>query len=250
MQEYALIGRAIQHSDSPRFFNAKFAAEGIQARYILGDLPVLSDLRRFLQAHPRLVGFNVTHPYKMEIVKMLHGIDLEARLIGAVNTVVVERGRWGRRQLLGHNTDIEGFRLSVEGLIQPHHRRALVLGTGGAARAVARAFKKMGIDVLKVSRRECVEGAIGYNAITPDIMQQYTIVVNATPVGMMPNVLVSPPIPYECLTPQHLCYDLIYVPEQTLFLKKAAAQGAVTHNGANMLLFQAQLTWDIWQQHL
>ncbi len=246
MKEYALIGHPIGHSKSEEFFNEKFRTEGIDACYITADLTDLKELKGFLQTHPQLRGFNVTSPYKQAILPYLTELDPEASLLGAVNTVVVLNARWGKRRLIGYNTDIEGFRLSIAPLLRSHHRQALVLGTGGASLAVQRAFKKLGIATLTVSRDPQKNQGIGYNDLSAQVLDEYLVVVNCTPVGMTPNIQEYPPIPYNCLTERHLCYDLIYSPNQTRFLQQAQAQGATTKNGLDMLLLQAHENWKIW----
>lgn len=249
MKEYALIGHPVEHSKSKDFFNEKFRLEGIDAQYINVDLESLNRLKRFLLLHPHLCGFNVTSPFKRAIVPYLQELDLEANYVGAVNTVVLQRRFWGRRHLIGFNTDVEGFYQSMLSIMKPHYNQALILGTGGAALAVERAFKKLGIMALMASRRVGVQGTIGYDQLTPDLLAKCPIVVNATPVGMSPHILDMPLIPYEALTPDHLCYDLIYAPEETRFLRHARLQGAVTKNGIDMLLIQANENWRIWSEY-
>ena len=249
MKEYALIGHPVEHSKSQVFFNEKFRLEGIDAQYINVDLDSLSRLRRFLLMHPHLCGFNVTSPFKTAILPYLHTLDVEASYVGAVNTVVVQKSFWGKRRLIGFNTDVEGFYQSMLSIMKPHYDKALVLGTGGASLAVQRAFKKLGIMTLVASRREAFEDTIGYDQLTPELIASCPIIVNATPVGMSPHILAMPPIPYEALTPNHLCYDLIYAPEETRFLRMARAQGATIKNGIDMLLIQANENWRIWSEY-
>lgn len=247
-KEYALIGHPVAHSMSAHFFNEKFRIEKIDAHYTLIDLPELKELRKQFILHPFLAGFNVTSPYKVSILETLNELDEEARYVGAVNTVTVRRGWFGRRILKGYNTDVEGFMQSIEPLLKPHHKKALIIGTGGGAMAVGRACKKMAIDCRMASRRIGYKDTIGYDRITPEVIDEYKIIVNATPVGMSPHVLAAPPIPYEALTPDHLCYDLIYSPEETRFLHLAKERGATIKNGLDMLLIQANEAWKIWEQ--
>lgn len=246
MREYALIGHPVGHSKSQEFFNENFRAEGITARYITADLASLKELKAFLLAHPHLQGFNVTSPYKQAILPYLDEVESEASLLGAVNTVVVQYSKRGKRKLIGYNTDMEGFRLSILPLLGEQHRRALVLGTGGASRAVQRAFKKLGVATLVVSRTPKAPYSIPYSDLSPEIMARHKVIVNCTPVGMTPNVQEAPLIPYQEITPEHLCYDLIYAPERTRFLQWAAAQGATVKNGIDMLFLQAHENWKIW----
>lgn len=248
MKEYALIGHPVGHSMSADFFNEKFRVEHIDARYTLIDLPNLKGLRKQFLLHPFLAGFNVTSPHKVAIMSRLNEIDEEARYVGAVNTVTIRRGFFGRHILKGYNTDVEGFMQSIEPLLQSWHKKALILGTGGGALAVERACRKMAIESRMASRRIGYKDTIGYDKITPEVMAEYKIIVNTTPVGMTPHVLVAPQIPYEAITPEHLCYDLIYTPEETRFLRLAKEQGATVKNGLDMLLIQANEAWKIWEQ--
>lgn len=248
MKEYALIGHPLEHSQSAEYFNSKFIMEHIDARYINIDLDNIEKVRGLLLRHPLLKGFNVTSPYKIAILKYLKEVEEEAQLIGAVNTVIVIRKKWRRRHLIGFNTDIEGFSQSIEPLLQPYQTKALVLGSGGAALAVCRAFKKLGITSQMVSRNNnplCIR----YDKITEALIKEYKIIVNATPLGMSPNVLISPPIPYRAITHEHLCYDLVYNPEETCFLTQAKQQGAQIKNGLEMLLIQANASWNLWNRY-
>lgn len=244
---YALVGHPLDHSISAEYFSTKFQTEGIDARYINLDLSSLKQLPSMLLRHPQLRGFNVTSPYKIAILERLYHIDQEAEYIGAVNTVVIKRHAFVGKRLYGFNTDVEGFSESIKPLLSSRHTAALILGTGGAARAVARAFKRMRIDSTLVSRRVATERVIGYHQVNEDVLKRHLIVVNATPLGMSPNTLIAPPIPYENISPEHLCYDLIYAPEETLFLSRCKEQGAETKNGADMLVIQAEEAWRIWQ---
>lgn len=249
LKEYALLGHPLGHSMSQEYFTTKFQAEGIAARYVNLDIPRLSLLKQTLLRHPHLQGFNVTSPYKIAILDKMDHIEQEAQYIGAVNTVVVVKQSFFKKKLLGFNTDCEGFSESIKPLLQNHHTRALILGTGGAARAVNRAFRKMGIDTDWVSRSKQIEGSLCYEELTPEVIANHKIVVNATPLGMHPNIFAAPSIPYEAITPDHLCYDLIYSPEETLFLSQCKARGAVIKNGADMLVIQAEESWRIWQSY-
>ncbi len=245
--EYALIGHPLSHSISKEYFTTKFATEGIDANYINMDIPNLRLLKLSLIKHPQLVGFNVTSPYKIDIIPYLSGIDKEAEYIGAVNTVVVEKKSVFGKNLYGYNTDIEGFTESIRPLLKPWHTKALILGTGGGAMAVRRAFKQMGIDSTTVSRTPTNGQSIGYKELTPLLIHNHSIIVNCTPLGMYPNVQTCVSIPYEAITPDHLCYDLIYAPDETLFLTKCKEQGATIKNGSDMLVIQAEASWHIWQ---
>lgn len=245
---YGLIGYPLGHSFSQSFFNQKFESEGINARYVNFEIPALDELRAILAAHPNIAGFNVTIPYKEKIIDMLDGLDPETRLIGAVNVVKVFRQPDGSISLKGYNSDYIGFSDSIRPMLNPAvHGKALILGTGGASKAVAHALDGLGVESVRVSRSE-KPGAITYEHVTPALLEDYKVIINTTPVGMYPHVDECPPLPYDALTPQHLCYDLLYNPGTTLFLKKAAEAGAVTKNGLEMLLLQAFVSWNIWKK--
>lgn len=242
-QEFGLIGRGISHSFSADYFNGKFRDEGIDARYMLFDLPEVSHFRDIIAAHPDLIGLNVTSPYKRDIIPFLDSLSPEAEDLEAVNVIRIITDRRGRKKLHGHNTDCRGFEKTLEGLIGKDVR-AIVLGTGGASSAVCYALRKKGIEPFITSRNP-KESEISYpeaSRLIPDI----SLIINATPVGMHPHIDSFPDIDYSLLTPSHICYDLIYNPAETGFLKKAAAQGARTVNGLQMLLNQAELSWQIW----
>lgn len=243
---YGLIGFPLEHSFSATFFNQKFKSEGIDAEYLNFELPDIGDLMEVMAQYPDLAGFNVTIPYKLQIIPYLQELDPVARKIGAVNVVKVIPGSSPNDfRLKGYNSDIVGFTDSIAPLLTPQMKRALVLGTGGASRAVVCGLRDLGVEPVQVSRTPR-EGVITYGDLTPEIMADHKIIVNTTPLGMYPDVDECPPIPYDLLTPEHLCYDLLYNPEMTLFLRKAAEKGASTKNGLEMLLLQAFVSWDIW----
>lgn len=245
---YGLIGFPLTHSFSKSYFNDKFAAEGIDAEYANFELPDIGDLMEVFDETPELSGLNVTIPYKEQIIPYMDELDEEARRIGAVNVVKVVRGDSDDDfNLIGYNSDVIGFRDSISPLLNPVRKRALILGTGGASKAVARGLETLGVEYLFVSR-SARKGVITYSDLTPEIMTEHKVIVNTTPLGMYPHVDECPDIPYECLTPEHLCYDLLYNPDVTLFMKKAAANGAETKNGLEMLLLQAFESWRIWNK--
>lgn len=248
MYEFALIGHPVKHSQSPLFFTEKFEKEAVAATYFVKDMPSLETLQDFLSQHPRLVGFNVTSPHKQTLLPYLDHLSKEASEVGAVNTVLLHRDT-KKLILSGYNTDIEGFRQSLLPQLKQHHKKALILGTGGAAKAVACGLKKLHIDFLYVSRN-AREGLLTYGEINRKMLEEFTLLINATPVGMGQLQALYPPIPYEALTKQHLCYDLIYAPSATLFLKRAAQQGAQVKNGLEMLHLQAEESWKIWKKEL
>lgn len=243
---YGLIGYPLGHSFSQDYFNRKFEAENIDARYINFEIPEIADLKLILDHNRNLNGLNVTIPYKQQVIAMLDEMNPEAAEIGAVNVIKFIR-RNGRLILKGYNSDIIGFRDSIAPMLTDHHSHALVLGTGGASRAVSYALRSLGIEVRLVSRT-ATRGVITYADLTPDIIDTHKIIVNTTPLGMYPHVDECPDIPYNLLTEHHLCYDLLYNPDVTLFMKKSADAGAEVKNGLEMLLLQAFAAWQIWQR--
>lgn len=245
MQEYGLIGFPLGHSFSARFFAEKFAAEGIAATYANFEIPTADLLPGLVAARPALVGLNVTIPHKQAVIPLLDDLSPEARAIGAVNVIRIHRDGDAVR-LVGHNSDVIGFGRSIRSLLRPHHRRALVLGTGGASLAVVHALRQLGVEPVYVSRTPR-PGALTYADLDAAAMAAHTVVVNCSPVGMYPHVDESPAIPYGELTPAHLLYDLVYNPPETAFLRQGAARGATVKNGLEMLHLQALAAWDIWQ---
>ncbi|MCQ2202080.1 MAG: shikimate dehydrogenase [Bacteroidales bacterium] len=246
MTTYGLIGYPIGHSFSEKFFAEKFARENINAKYLMLEMPSINDLMGTLDKLPNQKGFNVTIPYKQQVMPLLDEIDPEAAEVGAVNVVRVGKDANGKRTLKGYNSDIYGFWESIKPFIKKDiHKKALILGTGGASKAVLYMLRKNGIETLFVSRSKR-EGMITYDELTPAIMDEYKVIVNCSPVGMHPHVDECPDIPYECLTADHLAFDLVYNPDVTLFLKKSAEQGAATKNGLEMLHLQAIRAWEIW----
>ncbi|MDE6300168.1 MAG: shikimate dehydrogenase [Muribaculaceae bacterium] len=245
---FGLIGYPLGHSFSQTFFNQKFENERIDARYINFELSDISKLKEVLAVNDNLAGFNVTIPYKELIFGYLDAIDPEAKAIGAVNVVKVFRQPDGSRSLKGYNSDSVGFGDSIRPMLSPEiHRRALVLGTGGAAKAVAYALRKLGLEVTMVSRSKTTD-VVTYAELTPEIVADHHVIVNTTPLGMYPHVDECPEIPYDALTPQHICYDLLYNPDVTLFMRKSAERGAQVKNGLEMLLLQAFVSWNIWNK--
>ena len=238
MRHYGIIGYPLHHSFSAKYFNEKFATSGIDAEYSLyavdkGEWMKGERLKEFLES---LDGFNVTLPYKQAIIPYLERLDETAEAIGAVNVVYKH---------VGYNTDCLGFMGSMQPLLRDDDRKALVLGTGGASKAVCYGLRKLGIIPTLVSRTP-KEGMLGYDELTQEVMEAHTIIVNCTPLGMAPDVNSFPPIPYEQITARHLLFDCIYNPEETLFLQKGKAQGATIKNGMEMLVGQAKAAWKIW----
>lgn len=243
---YGLLGYPLGHSFSAQFFEEKFKKENIAAAYHNFEFEDVAEITSMITKNPLLKGFNVTIPHKENIIPMLHQLSEAAQEIGAVNVVKMIR-KEEKVILEGHNTDYIGFTHSLQPLLKEHHKKALVLGTGGASKAIVYALKKLGIATTMVSRNQR-EGILGYEDLTESIVKEHTIIVNCTPVGTYPHVEACPAIPYHFLTPQHLLYDLVYNPETTLFLQKGIAQGCMTKNGLEMLHLQAEAAWKIWNE--
>ncbi len=246
MHKFGLIGYPLGHSFSKNFFNEKFHSENINAEYINFEIPTIDDLTNILLSNPDLNGLNVTIPYKEQVIPFLDELDPDAAAIGAVNVIKIRRQK-GKLKLIGYNSDIIGFTDSIEPLLEPQHKKALILGTGGASKAINQGLIKLGLETKFVSRT-AREGMFTYEELTAEIMDEYKVIVNCTPVGMYPRANEYPNIPYEYLTPNHLLYDLLYNPDTTLFMKKGADKGAVVKNGLEMLLLQAFAAWDIWNE--
>lgn len=241
---YGLIGYPLGHSFSQNYFNQKFEAEGISARYVNFEIPDIADFREVVASHPDLNGLNVTIPYKEQVIPYLDAIDEDAAKIGAVNVIKFIRER-GKQTFKGYNSDIIGFSDSIAPLLTPARNRALVLGTGGAAKAVSQGLRNLGVEPVYVSRT-VRPSVLVYSDLTPEVMAAYKVIVNTTPLGMYPHVDEAPDIPYQLLTPEHLCYDLLYNPDVTMFMKRASQYGAEVKNGLEMLLLQAFAAWNIW----
>ncbi|MCJ8166990.1 shikimate dehydrogenase [Pontibacter sp. E15-1] len=244
MRKFGLIGKKLGHSFSKKYFTEKFAREGIHdAQYELYELPEAQALLTLLQEEPELAGLNVTVPYKEAVLPLLDELDAAAAKIGAVNTIKISEGK-----TKGYNTDYIGFKASLEEFFPPQEQmQALVLGTGGAAKAVWTALDDLDIPFSTVSRTP-TPGGLSYAQVTPELLQTYPLIINTTPVGTHPHTAEAPPLPYAALTPGHYLYDLVYNPEETQFMKHGAAAGAKTANGLAMLYRQADAAWDIWNR--
>lgn len=247
MDRYGLIGNPLKHSFSQRFFNDKFAAENIEAEYVNFEIPAIEEFNSIIKNNPHLKGLNVTIPYKEQVIPCLDRLSENVQLIGAVNVIKIERGKQGIPQLTGYNSDIIGFKNSIKPLLQDSHREALILGTGGAAKAVYYGLQQLGVAGTYVSRKKTSANILTYTELNEEIIQTNTVIVNCTPVGMWPNVNDCPLIPYHLLTKKHLLYDLLYNPNETLFMKKGKEQKATVKNGLEMLLLQAFASWDFWK---
>ena len=241
-KRFGLLGRNIDYSFSRGYFAQKFEAPLWQhCRYDNYDLPEASHIKTLLQTQPQLNGLNVTVPYKEAVIPFLDNLDPIARQIGAVNTI-----QWlPDGTTLGHNTDWYGFYKALEPYLASHHQRALVLGTGGAAKAILYTLQHLRIPYTVVSRSGD-EGTIAYTDIAPEIMIAHPLVIQCTPLGTYPDVAACPPIPYAHFTPLHLAFDLVYNPPKTRFLTLAEAKGATIENGYSMLVHQAEKAWEIW----
>lgn len=244
MDKYGLIGYPLGHSFSIGYFNEKFQNECIDATYENFEIPSIENLTEILDSNPELKGLNVTIPYKEKVISYLDSISPEARAIGAVNVIKVTH-KGNKTELKGYNSDVIGFTQSIEPLLERYHKKALVLGTGGASKAIIFSLKSLGIETLTVSRFER-HGCVRYEDITPEIIKEYNVIVNCTPCGMYPQTDDCPNLPYEAMDNHTLLYDLIYNPDETLFLKKGKAQGATVKNGLEMLLLQAFASWNFW----
>ncbi|MBL7798166.1 MAG: shikimate dehydrogenase [Saprospiraceae bacterium] len=247
MRRYGLIGYPLGHSFSKRFFEEKFAREGIaDARYDLFPLPDIRRLPELIAEYPDLCGLNVTIPHKQTVMRFLHKLDETTRAVGAVNTIRIRDGR-----LTGFNTDVTGFEQSLANW--PAFRRckparACILGTGGAAGAVAYVLRKMQVGYVFVSRQPAGENQISYEALNALSAADFDLIVNTTPLGMYPEVDACPPVPFGIFDARHLVYDLVYNPAETVLLRHAGTTGASVKNGLEMLHLQAEAAWNIWQE--
>ena len=278
MTTYGLIGYPLGHSFSRKFFTEKFEKEEIDAQYLNFEIPSIEEFPEIIKNNPELRGLNVTVPYKQQVMQYLDEISEEAKAIGAVNVVRIERpspqpspimGRETMRNagnkpdglpikgdmseglrgsLIGYNSDVIGFVESIRPLLKAHHKKALILGTGGASKAIRYGLeKKLGMKTLFVSRN-AREGMITYEEVTAEVLKEYEVIVNCSPVGMYPHVDECPALPYEAMNENNLLYDLVYNPLETLFMKKGAEQGATVKNGLEMLHLQAIASWKFWEK--
>ena len=245
MDKYGLIGYPLGHSFSISYFNQKFADEGINAKYENYEIASIDELTEILDSTPELRGLNVTIPYKEKVIPFLDSISPEARAIGAVNVIRVTHEK-NKTILKGFNSDVIGFTQSIEPMIDKKwHKKALILGTGGASKAISYGLKSLGIEPVFVSRYER-PNTIQYEMITPEVVKEYNVIVNCTPLGMYPNTDICPNLPYEAMDNHTILYDRIYNPDQTLFMRKGQERGADVKNGLEMLLLQAFASWEFW----
>lgn len=242
-KQFGLLGKNISYSFSQKYFSEKFTKEELtNCSYQNFDIQSINEIQNVLEQTPYLKGLNVTIPYKEEVIHFLDKVNGKATRIGAVNTIKISK----KGKLKGYNTDEYGFRKSILPYLKKHHKKALILGTGGASKAIAYALNKLNISYQFVSRKEGSEFV--YNSLTPEIIKEHKIIINCTPLGTFPNTEAYPNIPYSGISKEHLLYDLIYNPSETSFLKKGKEQGATVCNGLLMLELQAKKAWEIWNK--
>jgi shikimate dehydrogenase len=247
MDKYGLIGFPLGHSFSISYFNQRFQDEGIDAVYENYEIPNIDALAEILDSNPELKGLNVTIPYKEKVIPFLDSISPEARAIGAVNVIRVTH-RGNKTELKGFNSDVIGFTKSIEPMLDKKwHQKALILGTGGASKAIDYGLRSLGLETVFVSRYER-PNTIQYKTITPEVVKEYNVIVNCTPLGMYPKTEECPDLPYEAMDSHTILYDLIYNPDETLFMKRGAQYGANVKNGLEMLLLQAFASWEFWHE--
>lgn len=245
MDIYGIVGNPLAQSFSPRFFNEKFKTENINAEYLKFEIADISLFPEIISSNPNLKGLNVTIPYKEKIIPFLDELESQAKEIGAINVIKVSN-EGGKTKLIGFNSDLVGFQNSISPLINKTiHKRALILGTGGASKAVAKGLENLNI-IYKFVSRTPQEGQLSYDDLNKDTFDQYSIIINASPIGTYPKVEEAPSIPYQYINHNHLLYDLVYNPAETMFLNLGKKQGATTKNGAEMLKLQALAAWEIW----
>lgn len=249
MRLFGLIGYPLEHSFSPQYFANKFEQEGItDCAYRAFPIKALDEITTLLTRYPNLEGLNVTKPYKQMVLNYLNTVDGEAYSIGAVNTIRIRfRETEGGFYLKGFNTDIYGFYHSLNPLLTSDHKQALILGSGGASKAVQYVLASMGIGYRLVSRKPG-EQRINYEELTPDIIANSKLIINSTPIGTHPRADEAPPLAYEAIGSEHLLYDLVYNPSETLFMQKGRAKGAIVKNGREMLELQAERSWMLWNE--
>lgn len=240
---FGLIGYPLSHSFSKKYFTEKFKKDKLEHSYELFPLESIKEFPTLLKSHTDLTGLNVTIPYKEDVMAYLDDLSDEAKQAGAVNTIKISEGK-----LTGYNTDIYGFRNSIKPFLEPQHQKALILGTGGASKAISYAFKELGIDFHFVTRskKDKPSNVFTWEELNENIIRHFLLIVNTTPLGMYPDVEGYPEMPYEALTTSHFMYDLVYNPDETVFLRKGKDKGSKTMNGLDMLKLQAERAWEIW----
>lgn len=243
--QLGLIGKSLSHSFSKKYFEEKLKKENIKGSFKNFELNNISEFPEIIKNNPEITGLSVTVPYKEQIIPFLDEVSVEAKEIGAVNCIHIDNGK-----AKGYNTDVFGFKTSIKPFLEPKHNRALIFGTGGSSKAIAYALKQIGVDCYFVSSLEYKKtpNTFFYYELSPVIFSQFLLLVNCTPVGMFPEMNVALPIPFSYVTENHLAYDLIYNPAETVFLKNCKEKGALTINGLSMLHLQAEKAWEIWNQ--
>jgi shikimate dehydrogenase len=246
MMLFGLIGYPLGHSFSKEYFTQKFKQEGLtDYAYENFPIPQISELHQVITDHPDLMGLNVTIPYKEQVLKYLDDIDSEADAVGAVNTICITRNH-GAVHLKGYNSDIYGFERSIKPYLTSLHTKALILGTGGASKAIKYVLTKNRIAFVSASIEELKENEIPYAQVTPEVVNERKLIINATPLGTYPNVDQCVSIPYQAITPEHILFDLVYNPPETKFMRLGKERGATIINGLGMLHGQAERSWEIW----
>ena len=248
MKKYGLIGYPLTHSFSKRFFTEKFETEKIDSTYENFEIDTIQKFPEIIKNNPEIIGLNVTIPYKEQVIPFLDDLNDSAKEIGAVNTVKITRSASGVH-LKGFNTDTFGFENSLKPLLKDFHKKALILGTGGASKALKYVLNKLEIEFISASIEELKENEIRYQDIDEKVMAERLLIINATPLGTYPKTETFPPIPYEHITRKHLLFDLVYNPEVTQFMAKGKAKGATVKNGYEMLLGQAVKSYNIWNSN-
>lgn len=247
MKRYGLLGYPLTHSFSKRYFTEKFEKENINSSYENFEIDNINRFPEIIKNTPNLAGMNVTIPYKEQVIPFLDDLNDDARNISAVNTIKFLHTENGLK-LKGYNTDTYGFENSLRPFLKPHHKKALILGTGGASKALKYVLKRLGIEYISASIEELKENEIRYEDIDKQLMKERTLIINATPLGTYPKVDTFPKIPYEFLCPEHLLFDVVYNPEVSVFLSRGKEKGATIKNGYEMLLLQAQKSYQIWNE--
>ena len=240
--KFGLVGKNIEYSFSRSFFKNKFETEGLEHTYENFDLDAISEFPDILIKNKNIKGLNVTIPYKEAVIPYLDKVNKTAKIIGAVNTIKLTK----KGKLIGYNTDYYGFINSIKPHLKSHHKKALILGTGGASKAIAYSLKKLKIKYQYVSRNPSNDNYFSYDELNTTIISEHTIIINCTPLGTHPNTSACPSIPYDAITKEHLLFDLIYNPKETKFLNIGKLKGATICNGADMLELQAEKAWEIW----
>lgn len=243
--DFGILGRNISYSFSAQYFTDKFKNLGLNNyRFHTFDIDDIKLFKNIISKYPNLKGLSVTIPYKELIIPLLDELSNEAKIIGAVNSIKVSHNK-----LIGYNTDALGFEYSFKSQLKPHHKNALILGTGGASKAVQFVLNKLAIPFKLVSRMSCENKTISYDSIDENMLKSHQILINCSPVGTFPDVNLAPQIPYHLLNQTHYLFDLVYNPTETLFLKKGKLMGAEVKNGYDMLIGQAEKSWEIWNNN-